>query len=213
MRPQETRTTLLQQVVQTGGATVADLSGILRISDATVRRHLDRLEADGLLQIETLRRGAGRPSYLYRATDDGVRSVRDHSPALAERLLAEMVRLRVPAAAVAEALASQLAAAHQADVPGDTLEERVDGVVIALRGEGILDRWERGDDGIHLVNNACPYLGAATANDCVCEADRLAIEKLVGVAVEQTGSVAGGDQCCEYVIPLPTTTSWDQQAV
>ena len=165
MRPRDTRSVLLQHVVEMGGATVAALSAVVGISDATVRRHLERLEADGLLEIEALRRGPGRPSYLYRATDTGVSAVRDRSALLTERLLAEMIRLRVPPAALSNALANQVADAHRAEVHEGSLEERVGDVVDALRPEGILDSWEREADGIHLVNNACPYLGAATTND------------------------------------------------
>lgn len=205
MRPRETRTSLLERVVQLGGATVATLSNEMGISDATVRRHLDRLEAEGLLQVEALRRGPGRPSYLYRATDQGVHAVRDHTPELAERLLAEMIRLRVPPSAISEALANQLANAHRDEVEAGSLEERVDNVVTALRSEGILDRWERDGEVLQLVNNACPYLGAANTSSCVCEADRLAIEKLLGVEVEQTGRVVEGDDGCIYIIPLQPT--------
>ncbi len=202
MRPRETRTTLLERVVELGGATVAQLSEELDISDATVRRHLDRLEAEGLLQVEALRRGPGRPSYLYRATDSGVRTVRDHTPELAERLLSEMSRLQVEKSALSEALSDQVADAHRAEVPAGSLEQRVNAVVDALRPEGILDHWQRTDQELKLVNNACPYLGAATTNSCVCDADRMVIEKLLGVEVEQTLRLAEGDDGCVYVIPL-----------
>ncbi len=202
MRPRETRTSLLERVVELGGATVAQLSDELDISDATVRRHLDRLEAEGLLRIEALRRGPGRPSYLYRATDAGVRAVRDHTPELAERLLTEITRLQVEQSALSEALADQVADAHRAEVPDGSLEQRVDAVVDALRPEGILDHWQRTDNELRLVNNACPYLGAATTSSCVCDADRLVIEKLLGVEVEQTLRLAEGDDGCVYVVPL-----------
>ena len=202
MRPRETRTSLLERVVELGGATVAQLSNELDISDATVRRHLDRLEAEGLLQVEALRRGPGRPSYLYRATDTGVRAVRDHTPELAERLLTEMARLQIEKSALSEALSDQVADAHRAEVPDGSLEQRVDAVVVALRPEGILDHWQRNGDELKLVNNACPYLGAATTNSCVCDADRLVIEKLLGVEVEQTLRLAEGDDGCVYIVPL-----------
>ena len=202
MRPRETRTSLLERVVELGGATVAQLSNELEISDATVRRHLDRLEAEGLLQVEALRRGPGRPSYLYRATDAGVRSVRDHTPELAERLLSEMTRLKIEQSALSEALADQVANAHRAEVPAGPLEERVGAVVDALRPEGILDHWQRTESELKLVNNACPYIGAATTNSCVCDADRLVIEKLLGVEVEQNQRLAQGDDGCVYIVPL-----------
>lgn len=202
MRPRETRTSLLKRVVELGGATVAQLSVELEISDATVRRHLDRLEAEGLLHVEALRRGPGRPSYLYRATDDGVRAVRDHTPELAERLLSEMAKLQIEQAALSEALSDQVANAHRSEVPAGPLEQRVDAVVDALRPEGILDHWERTESVLTLVNNACPYIGAATTNSCVCDADRLTIQKLLGVEVEQTGRLAEGNDGCVYIVPL-----------
>ncbi len=202
MRPRETRTSLLERVVELGGATVAQLSAELDISDATVRRHLDRLEAEGLLRVEALRRGPGRPSYLYRATETGVRTVRDHTSALAERLLTEMARLPIEQSSISEALADQVAEAHRAKVPHGPLEQRVDAVVDALRPEGILDHWQRTESALRLVNNACPYIGAAAASSCVCDADRLAIEKLLGVEVEQTARLAKGDDGCVYIVPL-----------
>ena len=206
MRPRETRTSLLERVVELGGATVTQLSNELEISDATVRRHLDRLEAEGLLQVEALRRGPGRPSYLYRATDSGVKTVRDHTSELAERLLSEMSRLQIEQSALSEALADQVADAHRTEVPSGSLQRRVDAVVHALRPEGILDHWQQTEDNLQLVNNACPYLGAATTNSCVCDADRLAIEKLLGVEVEQTQRLAEGDDGCVYIIPLHPIT-------
>ncbi len=202
MRPRETRTSLLERVVELGGATVAQLSTELEISDATVRRHLDRLEADGLLRVEAMRRGPGRPSYLYRATDSGVRAVRDHTSELAERLVTEMSRLQIEQSSISEALADHVADAHRAKVPRGPLEQRVDAVVDALRPEGILDHWQRTERALQLVNNACPYLSAATVSSCVCDADRLTIEKLLGVEVEQTARLAKGDDGCVYIIPL-----------
>ena len=204
MRPRETRTSLLNRVVELGGATVAQLSEELDISNATVRRHLDRLEAEGLLQVEALRRGPGRPSYLYRATDSGVRTVRDHTPELAERLLTELSKLSVEQSTISEALADQVADAHRAEVPSGPLEQRVDAVVDALRPEGILDHWQRTENALELVNNACPYLSAATTSSCVCDADRLTIEKLLGVEVDQTSRLAQGDDGCVYIVPLTT---------
>lgn len=212
MRPRNTRTVLLQHIVEMGGATVSALGSAVGISDATVRRHLDRLQSEGLLAIEAVRHGPGRPAYVYSATDAGVRAVRDRSPQLTERLLAEMTRLRIPPQVLSDALATQVAAAHRAEVQEGSLEQRVDDVVGALRPEGILDAWAREEDGIHLVNNACPYIDAAAASDCVCEADRLTIEKLLGVEVEQTGRLAGGDPGCEYIIPLHSAAP-QQQAV
>ena len=206
MRTADTREEILHQIVTRGGATVAELSGELQLADATVRRHLDRLEADSLLDARPVRQGLGRPSLVYRATETGVRYDRDRSPELAARLVAELEREQITLEHVSEGLAEQLAADHRAEVEADSLEERVAGTVDALRPEGILDEWERTPEGFRLHNNACPYPSAASANDCVCEADRRAIEKLIGAEVSQVGSLAHGDAGCEYVIAADQIT-------
>lgn len=202
MRPRSTRAQLLDRIVDAGGATAAAVGGELGIATATARRHLDRLEADGMLEVDVVRHGPGRPSHVYRATELGVRAARDRSWSLAGRVFGELERLDAAGPRISEALANNVADAHRSEVGDGTIEERVEEVVGALRPEGIVDGWKRAKETLILINNACPYLSAATASDCVCEADRLAIEKLLGVEVVQTGRVAGGDERCEYVVPL-----------
>ena len=197
----DTRTEVLAHIVTHGGATVAALAGALQLADATVRRHLDRLEAHGLVTADTVRQRRGRPFRLYKATDAGVRSQRDHSAGLAARLIEQVERSSEGPQRVAEGLATQMAAEHRDDVPNDApLEERVASTVAALRGEGILDGWERTASGFRLHSHGCPYRDAADASDCLCESDRLTIEKLIGVPVEQIGSLVHGDRACEYVV-------------
>ena len=202
MRPRSTRAQLLDRIVDGGGASAAAVGAELGIATATARRHLERLEADGMLEVEVVRDGPGRPAHVYRATGQGVRAVRDRSWDLAGRVFGELERMQAAGPRISEALAENVADAHRSEVGDGTIEERVEEVVGALRPEGIIDGWKRVKEALVLVNNACPYLSAATASDCVCEADRLAIEKLLGVEVLQTGRVAGGDDCCEYVVPL-----------
>lgn len=202
MRPRSTRAQLLDRIVDLGGATAAAVGAELGIATATARRHLERLEADDLLEVEVVRAGPGRPSHVYRATEQGVRAARDRSWSLAGRLLGELERMNAAGPGISEALANSVADAHRAEVGEGTVEERVEELVGALRPEGIIDGWKRAKEALVLINNACPYLSAATASNCVCEADRLAIEKLLGVEVVQTGRVAGGDDRCEYVVPL-----------
>ena len=64
---------VLDYIVAHGGATVAQLSAQLGLSDATVRRHLDQLAAAGLLHDRLVHQATGRPYRLYSATNNGVR--------------------------------------------------------------------------------------------------------------------------------------------
>ncbi len=195
---------VLDFIVDHGGATVARLSAALDLPDASVRRYLDQLVDAGLVTDRPVRQATGRPYRLYSATDSGVRDRRDHSEGLAARLVAQIAGERSRLERITEGLAEQLAADHRAEVPADApLEERVASTVVALRGEGILDEWRRTADGFVMHNHGCPYRSAADNSDCVCESDRRAIEKLVGVRVTQAGSLAQGDACCEFIITSP----------
>jgi predicted ArsR family transcriptional regulator len=201
-----TRLTLLTYIVEHGGATIAGLAAALGLADATVRRHLDKLAADGLATSHTVRQHTGRPYLLYEATPTGVRQERDRSSELLVRLIGDLKRRSPNLHAVAVGMVDQLVAAHRQEVnPGGSLEERVQSTVAVLRDEGILDDWQRTPLGFALQNHACPYAEAATASDCVCESERLAIEQLVGAAVVQTDTLAAGGQYCEYVVQEPAT--------
>ncbi len=195
---------LLDFIVAQGGATVAQLAATLPLADATIRRHLDRLAADGLIRDRSVRQATGRPYRHYQATNDGVRASRDRSESLALRLIGQITSDRGRLDGVAEGLADQLAAEHRSQVPADApLEQRVAQTVEALREEGILDAWQRTPGGFRLHNHACPYRSVADSSDCVCESDRLAIEKLVGADVVQVGSLVHGNDTCEYRISAP----------
>lgn len=199
--PRETtRHHLLAHIVDHGGATVAQLCAALGLSDATVRRHLDRLALEGLLATHEVRQPTGRPYRVYQATEDGVAVERDHSAALAARLLAQIKRGRSNERAMARGLAEELVAEHKHEVSAQDPRERIEQTVTVLKTEGILDGWEPTQAGYVLRNHACPYRTAADASDCVCESDRIAIEELLGAAVQQVGSVVHGDDACEYLV-------------
>jgi len=196
-----TRSHLLAYIVAHGGATVAELANALSLADATIRRHLDKLEVEGLLTDHPVRQPIGRPYRRYKATAAGVSQERDHSQALAARLIDQIERGETQPDKVAEGLADQVVAQHRDQIqPDASLEQRVASTVDALRPEGILDDWERTPTGFRLHNHGCPYRSAADASNCVCESDRLTIEKLLGHRVNQIGNLAQGSDSCEYLV-------------
>ena len=48
---------------------IAQVAETLGVSPAAVRRHLDGLRADGLVDVKLERHGVGRPSLLFFLTD------------------------------------------------------------------------------------------------------------------------------------------------
>lgn len=192
------------------GATIADLADSLGLGQASIRRHLDHLRADGLVDARADHHGVGRPAFSYFLTEEA----EERAPAGYSRLLSRLyaglrsldedqVRGRAGADVLRttfEMAAEQVAQEHQGEVKAESLERRVAQTSDALHSEGIIDTWLKDADGFHLTNTACPYRQAATATRGPCELDRRTIELLIAAPVRQISRIVDGKATCEYVV-------------
>ncbi len=192
-------------------AHVADLADALDVSHQAVRRHLDGLRADGLIDSRQVRHGVGRPSLVFFPTELGdERSGRTYLQLLG-RLFRHFENDDGDAAGretldyVFSGIAAEVAAEHVAEVRGITLDERVPQVSHALEEEGIVDGWHKEGDSFHMLNSECPYLRLAEMSDAPCHSDRRSIELLIGQPVEQTSRIIDGAPVCEYVVQAGDT--------
>lgn len=206
-----TRNQILRLVRARSEATVAELAEELGMGAASVRRHLDALRGERLVDARPLRQGVGRPSYAYFATEAAEEMTPARYSRLLTRIFNQMMEMRESEVSgadgasllerVFEGVAEDVAHEHRAEVTGETLEERVAQTSRALSEEGILDRWQRDDSGgFRLMNTTCPYRRAAMATEDACQSDRRAIETLVGAPVDLVRRVVEGEPCCEYVV-------------
>ena len=193
-----------------GGATVAELSEELGVGHVSVRRHLDHLRAEGLADVRVERHGVGRPAFVYCPTEAAEERVGSGYSRLLSRLyegLRSLERHQVEGRdgeqvlrTAFEAVAEQVVEEHKSEVGADSLEGRVAETSVALQPEGILDSWEKRQDGYHLLNSTCPYQWVAQASSGPCELDRRAIERLVAAPVRQVSRIVDGRPVCEYIV-------------
>jgi len=77
-----TRDAIARSILENGPSTASTLSQRLALTPAGIRRHLDHLVTDGILEARDPRvgstRGRGRPSKVFLMTDEG-RSQFEHS--------------------------------------------------------------------------------------------------------------------------------------
>jgi predicted ArsR family transcriptional regulator len=151
-----------------GGETADDLAEILGLHRNSVRFHLERLEADGLITGAADRRGSpGRPRRRYTVTEHGHSQVGDDARSwrlLAQTLVEELAG-RADARDVAIAAGERLGRVL-ADPDADPLD-RVDAV---LEMVGFAPKRVAGDSGEQQVwLRRCPFLDAAREHpDVVC---------------------------------------------
>ena len=183
-------------------ATVSEISQALGLNQANIRRHLEVMRAEGLVDVSIQRHEIGRPSYVYRLTERAEEQSA-HYPRLVDRMVKRLVALPESSPILEQlfdGVADDIAALHRPMVTGATLGKRVAQTSIALQDEGIVDHWRKEDDGYHLMNTACPYRKAAEASDAPCRADHKVVQTLIGAPVEQRSRMIDGFQQCEYVV-------------
>jgi predicted ArsR family transcriptional regulator len=199
------RREILTLLRRTGPQTVDQLSRQLGITPVGVRKHLDALEIDGLIQSTTERRRVGRPVQVYSLTD----AADDFFPKAYDTALAAILRQihRVGGSAllrqVLDGRHEEVETAFREQSSGEeSLEEQV-AILTRLRDEaGYMADWTREGDRFFLREHNCLLCRVARQFPQVCESEMALFRRLFGdhARVERLGHVAGGDDVCTYVI-------------
>ncbi|MFC0552918.1 helix-turn-helix transcriptional regulator [Planotetraspora thailandica] len=205
-----TRARVARLILEHGPVTAAALGERLGLTPAAVRRHLDALLADGMIEPRTARprgqRGRGRPAKLFAITDDG-RSAFVHAyddlAGSALRFLAE----RLGEEAVSEFAKNQFSGlvgrleTLMREVPAD---QRVRVLAEALSAEGYAaSATKTGQGGEQLCQHHCPVAHVAAAFPQLCEAETEAFGQLLGTPVQRLATIANGDGVCTTHVSSP----------
>jgi len=203
-----TRGQVARLILEVGPSTAATLGGRLGLTPAAIRRHLDSLIAEGLIETRTARtygnRGRGRPAKVFVITDAG-RSAFEHTyddlAASALRFLAETAGTE----AVAEFARRQVADLEHRYQPAvalhETLTERVQALAEALSADGYAASAGPAPvigpaGGEQLCQHHCPVAHVAAEFPQLCEAETEAFGRLLGAPVQRLATIAHGDGIC-----------------
>lgn len=205
-----TRARVARLILEHGPVTAAALGERLGLTPAAVRRHLDALLGDGMIEPRTVRprgqRGRGRPAKLFAITDAG-RSAFEHAyddlAGSALRFMAEHMGEQ----AVAEFARSQVSGLLQRlepvmrTVPED---QRAKVLAEALSAEGYAASASKAQSGgDQLCQHHCPVAHAAAEFPQLCEAETEAFAQLLGTPVQRLATIAHGDGVCTtHVSPV-----------
>ncbi len=168
--------------------TINELADELGLSDNAVRAHLAVLERDGLVQQGTVRRGVGKPAFIYKLTPEAdwlfpkaYETVLRHvltvlgdrvGPAKREELLRE-VGLRM----------AHEAGEHSAPV-GD-LRARLEQAVGVLNNLGGLMELEEEDGTFSICGYSCPLSANLSAHPETCKLMQALLAELVAAPVRE----------------------------
>ena len=202
---QSTRDLILHALKATPQCSIEALAEAADISPITVRHHLNGLQAEGLIEVKSVRRKVGRPYYVYSLTEKGNELFPQKYFSLTNRLLEEL-KERLPADTVNEifiSLVERMLEDHAGEFEELPLEERLNYVINLLGKEGFLARWEKMADGRYqIIEYSCPYISMGQQHTEVCTLDKQLMITVLGTAVEQHSCMLHGDECCQFTVPL-----------
>jgi predicted ArsR family transcriptional regulator len=209
-----TRGQVARLILELGPSTAATLGGRLGLTPAAIRRHLDNLIAEGMIETRTARtpanRGRGRPAKLFVITDAG-RSAFEHAyDDLATSALRFIAQTAGPQA-VAEFARQQVSELERRYAPivatSEDLSSRVQALAEALSADGYaasagpapaISTVQTGvaGNGEQVCQHHCPVAHVAAEFPQLCEAETEAFGRLLGTPVQRLATIAHGDGIC-----------------
>ena len=206
-----TRDRVARTILENGPSTAADLAVRLDLTPAAVRRHLDHLAAEGVVESREQKvygtRGRGRPAKVFALTEAGrdsfdqqyddlaVQAMRFLAETQGEEAVVEFARRRV---AFVERDYAAVTALDPELSPAEALAKvfTQNGYAASVRDLPVV--------GEQLCQQHCPVSHVAHEFPQLCEAETEAIAAVLGTHVQRLATIAHGDGVCTTCIPQIT---------
>ena len=203
-----TRDRVARTILENGPSTAADLAGRLDLTPAAVRRHLDHLVVEGVVEARDQKvygtRGRGRPAKVFALTEAGRDSFDQQYDDLAVQAMRFLAETQGEEAVVAfarrrvEFVGRDYASVMAVDpdlTPAEALARvfTQNGYAASVRELPVV--------GEQLCQQHCPVSHVAHEFPQLCEAETEAIAAVLGTHVQRLATIAHGDGVCTTCIP------------
>ena len=211
-----TRDRVARLLLERGTATAAQLGEELGLSPAAIRKHLDAMLADRLVETREVRstrpRGRGRPAKAFALTAAAREDLNPHFyDGIATAALRWIAEHGGPGA-VAEFATAQVGTLEERcraalNEAGDDPIARAEALAEALTAEGYAANATTIASGGQLCQHHCPVAHVAAEFPQLCDAETAVISRLIGTHVQRLATIAHGDGVCTTHIPGPARPS------
>jgi predicted ArsR family transcriptional regulator len=198
---EQSDTHFLNELHRIGGGTVQELSSTIGVTATAIRQRLVRLQLGGFIKRELVRTPRGRPRYVYRITEVGLRQIGDNYGDLALILWREIRNISDPGVRqeltnrVREALVARLGKLGEGRI-----EQRLRQLSQSLSDRGYDVEVDAAGPLPILRENNCPYQELAEEDRDICELEQEVFEKSLGAEVRLTQCCRDGHNCCEFEV-------------
>lgn len=201
----KTREGVARSILENGPSTAAVLAQRLGLTPAGIRRHLDNLVEQGVLEARepriNLAKGRGRPSKVFVMTDKG-RAQFEHS--YDDLAVAALKFMSAREGATSVAAFANYRAQELINLAEPLLSKKsnkVGALAEVLSGQGFAATITKKSIGEELCQHHCPIAHVASEFPELCEAETEAFSALLGTHVQRLATIAHGDGVCTTFIP------------
>ncbi|MEL6437770.1 MAG: iron-sulfur cluster biosynthesis transcriptional regulator SufR [Cyanobacteria bacterium J06621_8] len=204
-----TKQNILQSLLKRRNAAARELAEELDLSPQAVRRHLNDLEADGLIEYQSVQQGMGRPQHLYQLSTEG----RDRlTPQKYSEFAVSFLDTLAETAGqeqVGKVLAKQYqrkAAQYRASLGSGNLQQRISKLVQLRQQEGYMAELlqspcSKQHNKFILVEHNCVIAHVAESYPSICGHElQMFAEVLSDCHVQRTQWIQDGEHRCGYSI-------------
>ena len=199
-----TRSRVLKSLLLNQKRSVNELAESVGINPISVRHHVNKLEAEGLIQSEEERHGVGRPRLNYSLTRKGMEQFPQRYLQLTLRLL-EQLKTSLPEKIlgeifrdVAEGITEDLT--KHVNLDELDLQERLELLQQVLISEGFMVNLEEDEGNYYIVEASCPYHHVGEDYPEICVVDQELIAHFTTSDPKRIECILDGDKQCTYKI-------------
>lgn len=201
--PDSTHDAVLLYLKKEGEMTVQELCDLLGITAMAVRRHLQVLQNDGLIESRMVRQSRGRPNYKYKLTTKAESLFPSGFQNLAMDLL-DAVYETSGHKGVMDLLTARnrkRIMRLKERVDKKDLKERVAEVSKIFSEDGYMTEWEALPDGdFFIFQQHCALHDVAKQYKQVCALEPQLMQNLLGVKVTREKYIMKDDPVCGYLV-------------
>lgn len=200
-----TRDLVLKILLNNQRITIKELADEVNINPISVRHHITKLEASGLVESVEERHGVGRPRRVYFLTESGTEQFPSRYLQLSARLI-EKLKTTLSPKMITDLftnLGSEIVEDHidMEILQSLEIEDRLKIAKNILEDEGFTVEIEYLEDGILIKEISCPFPHVSMTHSEICCLDRSIISTVLNIPAEDRHRRQEGDVFCSHFIP------------
>lgn len=216
----KTRELIARSILENGPSSALVLSERLGITPAGIRRHLDALVEEGVIEPReprTRESGRGRPSKVFVMTDLGRTSFEHSYDDLAISALRFIAQGSVTTSGAGAVTAFAHTRAEEMErkfhlVTKNAAKNSARALADFLTDEGYAANVHELPIGVEICQHHCPIAHVAAEFPQLCETETEVFSKILGTHVQRLATIAHGDGVCTTVVPSNALSKRTNQA-